>query len=254
MAVESQEGTTPELVLWEGRNISSQSFQRCWWEWTQHHFWHNLLIKAVTGSAQTQEGGEMGSPSEFGAIFSLHNFCPLVSREGKAAKRELGYYHKSLGRDWVVVRQGNPAETSRLWPLPRLPLHAFNSIFQIQPELLRLYHLLRFSTLHCRMGNTFVWSGNHKSLLSVSLCTDVSYSQVTRREELWHVQLSKGSLTSHQIHLGEGFLKSQAVLQIQRIRVSDGAHVHTCAHAHTGKLSKCFRYVPFCWEPLFKSF
>lgn len=58
---------------------------------TGHHSWHTLLIKAVIGSAQVQGDGEIGTLSEFVAIFPVYNLCLLISRKGKAASWELGW-------------------------------------------------------------------------------------------------------------------------------------------------------------------
>ena len=58
---------------------------------TGHHSWHTSLIKAVIGSAQVQGDGEIGTLSEFVAIFPVYNLCLLISRKGEAANWELGW-------------------------------------------------------------------------------------------------------------------------------------------------------------------
>lgn len=152
-------------AMWkERRSIRSQSFQRRRLRIDRAHSWHTLLMKAVTSLAQVQGGGEIGSPLEFGAIFSPCNFCPLISREGKQPTENWVITTNNWDGIRIAVGQGNPSDRSWLWLLPRLPLHPLKSIFQIQSELLHLQYPLHFFILHCWMGNTSVWPGNHKSL------------------------------------------------------------------------------------------
>lgn len=70
------------------------------------------------------------------------------------------------GLGWWRARRIEPAAAA-----PALPSRAGHPGFQSQSDLLHLRRLRRFFTLHCGTGNTSVWSGNHKSFLSVSLCT-----------------------------------------------------------------------------------
>lgn len=61
-----------------------------------------------------QRVGETGPTSEFVVIFSPHKLCPLISREGKTADGELGYYHEQPGRAWVVAGQANQTGRSHI--------------------------------------------------------------------------------------------------------------------------------------------
>lgn len=89
-----------------------------------------------------QRVGETGPTSEFVVIFSPHKLCPLISREGKTADGELGYYHEQPGRAWVVAGQANQTGCSHI-PLACLTPQGFS-----QSDLLHLQRLLHFFTLH----------------------------------------------------------------------------------------------------------
>ena len=222
---------------------------------TGHHSWHTLLIKAVIGSAQVQGDGEIGTLSEFVAIFPVYNLCLLISRKGEAANWELGWDQDGGGtRDsirhilavvapqvsftslkfhsvwttallisspflYITLRRrqwhptpvvlpgeshwrrslvgwgpwgceesdtteqlhfhfpfscigegnGNPLQCSCL-ENPRDGGAWWAAVHRIAQSRTRLKRLSSSSSSNWR-GNTFVWPVNHKSLLSVLLCT-----------------------------------------------------------------------------------
>jgi hypothetical protein len=102
----------------------------------------------------------------------MHNFCPLtVFKEREKSQQRIDYYYKQLGWDRMGWGWGRLDHQTQPGCGCSPGSFAVNDIYQTQSEVLHVYYLLHFFTLYCWIENTTVWSGNHNSFLSVSLCT-----------------------------------------------------------------------------------